>query len=171
MKIQASEIELVSIDSLIPHPKNNNAKVFKPLSGVNGRGKVVIVDFDDYVRLGLSSKKVSLNNGYARLGKKYLHRLITNEAWQIVDHVDRNPLNNTKANLRESCYAKNLANTVHPKDKLKGVYLQPGGNFRAAIITNGKYVTLGTYGTDAEAFAAYNAACILIYGGHYRGRE
>lgn len=144
------------------------AKVFKPLSGKNGYGKVTVLDFNDYINLNLHNKKIYFNNGYARLKSKYLHRIITNFEWGIVDHKDLNRLNNCKRNLRQSSHAKNLANTFYKSEKEKGVYAQKNGFFRAAIVVNNKYISLGNYKSKEEAAAAYNAACILIYKDHYR---
>lgn len=144
------------------------AKVFKPLSGKNGIEKVTILDFEDYKKLNLHNQKIYFNNGYARIKGKYLHRIITNFKWELVDHKDLNKLNNSKQNLRQSCYAKNLANTFNKNEKEKGVYNQKNGSFRAAIVLNSNYISLGSYETEKEAAAAYNAACILIYKDHYR---
>jgi predicted ATPase len=144
------------------------AKVFKPLSGKNGSGKVTVLDFDDYLKFNLHNQKIYFNNGYARLKGKYLHRIITNFDWEIVDHKDLNRLNNTKNNLRQSSHAKNLANTFNKNEKEKGVYIQKNGFYRSAIVLNKKHISLGNYKTIEEASAAYNAACILIYKDHYR---
>lgn len=144
------------------------AKVFKPMSGKNGIGKVTILDFEDYKKFNLHNQKIYFNNGYARLKGKYLHRIITNFEWELVDHKDLNRLNNSKQNLRQSCYAKNLANTLNKNKKEKGVYLQKNGFFRASITIKKQYISLGNYKTELEASAAYNAACILIYKDHYR---
>jgi hypothetical protein len=147
------------------------AKVFKPMSGKNGIGKVTILDFVDYKKLNLHNQKIYFNNGYARLKGRYLHRIITNFEWDLVDHKDLNRLNNCKSNLRQSCHAKNLANTLNNGKKEKGVYSQKNGKFRAAIVIKNKHIQLGNYKTKQEASAAYNAACILVYKDHYRSYD
>jgi hypothetical protein len=100
------------------------------------------------------------SNGYLHTrvnNKSYkLHRL----AWLLyyqedpgcyyIDHIDGNPLNNSKANLRKVTHKQNRHNTVtdnQPKSGFRGVDLLPSGRYRAYYGNK----QLGTYNTGEEA--------------------
>lgn len=79
---------------------------------------------------------------------------------EMIDHRDRDPLNNRIGNLRAATRGQNRANS-RPSTKLgiKGVYARRS-RFYAMI---GK-VYLGTFGTIEEAAAAYKAKAEEIHG-------
>ena len=78
----------------------------------------------------------------------------------LIDHQDRDPLNNRLKNLRAATRAQNRANS-RPSTKLgiKGVYAR-GRRFYAMA---GK-TYLGTFTTIEEAAAAYEAAAVKLHG-------
>jgi hypothetical protein len=78
----------------------------------------------------------------------------------LIDHQDRDPLNNRLRNLRAATYAQNRANS-RPSTKLgvKGVYAR-GRRFCAMA---GK-IYLGTFTTIDEAAAAYKTAADSLFG-------
>jgi hypothetical protein len=92
----------------------------------------------------------------------HLHRLIVNaQPGQIVDHVDRNPLNCRRSNLRFVTRAQNRHNSgphrVRKTSTYKGVYFdRRHRTFRAAITLNGKKYYLGTFATAEEAARVWN---------------
>lgn len=103
----------------------------------------------------------------------FAHRL----AWFIhygrwpsieIDHIDRNPLNNMLANLRECTKRQNLANRAVFKRSatgLKGVcFAKKCGRFQTQIRVNGKMKWLGYYDTAQEAAEVYRAEAARIYG-------
>lgn len=106
--------------------------------------------------------------------RKYLaHRL----AWlyvygsfpkQMIDHWDRNPLNNSLINLRLATNTQNTINCkVHRDNKwgYKGVYFRrSSGRFLAQIGVSGRQVYIGSYSTPEEAGAAYLVKAREIYG-------
>jgi hypothetical protein len=107
---------------------------------------------------------VSINN------KAYLiHRLIFlyhhGYLPKVVDHKDRNPLNNRIENLRAATTAENVRNrksNVSARSKYLGVGLHKHSNrWRAQITLDYKVTHIGYYGTEIEAALAYNKAARL----------
>jgi len=123
-----------------------------------------ITNVDDECFDMLSKYKWYNKNGYAVRYKRTkgklkcfrMHRQIMGAiSGQYIDHIDRNPLNNLKNNLRFVSFQENSFNRSVKKRKFKGVYLR-NGNYRATIKFNKKYFYLGTYKTDVAAAYAYN---------------
>jgi len=52
------------------------------------------------------------------------------------------------------------------KSGYKGVYRRPSGRFCAVLRVDGKTITLGTFDTEAEAAAAFDAAVTARFGEH-----
>lgn len=86
--------------------------------------------------------------GSIKGGKKiFLHRFITNYNGNYdVDHINRDTLDNRKANLRIIEHFRNSANNAST-----GVKVTPAGKFSASICYKGKTIYLGTYSTREEA--------------------
>lgn len=84
-----------------------------------------------------------------------------------IDHIDRNPLNNSINNLRVVTRSENCQNRgIHKNNKLgvKGVSLhKKTGKYQAEIQINGKVTYLGIYKTIEEAKSAYEGASKLIH--------
>ena len=85
-----------------------------------------------------------------------------------IDHVDRNGLNNQKANLRFCNNQENQRNSrkrINTSSKFKGVsFYKPRENWVARIGLNGKVINLGYFATEIEAAKVYNSAAIKHYG-------
>lgn len=85
-----------------------------------------------------------------------------------VDHIDGNPLNNCRANLRLAPHQMNLGNTKRYKSNksgYKGVSLvRYNGKWEASIQVNRKTRHLGKFDTPEEAHEAYKRAAIEIFG-------
>lgn len=96
-----------------------------------------------------------------------LHRwVIGAKEGQIVDHKDRDPLNNILSNLRIVTFQENMQNKNHyvtTSTGLRGVYSQ-GKKFRAASKMNNKNFSLGTFQTKEEAARAYDAFVVSKLG-------
>lgn len=80
----------------------------------------------------------------------------------VIDHIDRNPDNNTLSNLRDCSHSDNSHNTLRKpkgKSKYQGVYLDhKSGKPTASFRLNGVPKYLGSFGTEEEAYKAYLSA-------------
>ena len=99
-----------------------------------------------------------------------MHRYImnlTNDFSVIVDHIDRNPLNNQKSNLRLCTYSQNTCNSKrrsNSKRKYKGVGFDPKvGKYFAMIMLNKISYHLGFFDTEIEAAKAYDKKAIELF--------
>ncbi len=96
--------------------------------------------------------------------KQYLHRVLLNmtDPDILVDHRDRNGLNNSRSNLRKIGKVGNALNmrvNINKKSGLpKGVYKEREG-YKAQIKVNYIERYLGHFSTAAEAEARYNLEC------------
>lgn len=112
-------------------------------------------------------------------GKKqktvYLHRMLV--PYDKVDHIDGNPLNNRKSNLRACNDAQNAQNSrrrINNKSGFKGVrYLKSKGHIyiTAKICVNYRHIHLGCFKTLEEAARAYNEAAKKHHGEFARLNE
>ena len=141
------------------------------------RGLEVIVDDDDYERFSKYKWHAhpQRNNLYAGRALKnfrveVMHRIIVGaEKGEMVDHLNRNTLDNRKENLRIATIHHNNHNRVkgfRNKTGLRGVSVSEPHRWRASIRRNGVTQHLGCFASPAEAAKAYDQAAILIYGEH-----
>ena len=124
---------------------------------VKAHAKVDAVDFER-----VSAHRWSLvPDGYARGGRptQQLHRFIlgcrTNDGL-IVDHINRDRLDNRRANLRIADPALNSRNQERKdpgRSQYRGVHPTASGRWRAIAGSN-EYRHIGTYATEIEAAAA-----------------
>ena len=104
-----------------------------------------------------------------------LHRFILNTPeGKIIDHANRNPLDNRKSNLRICNQSQNLANSklaTTNKSGYKGVcwHALGKGYWRASITVHQKHKFIGLYNTRTEAALAYNRAAEKYFGEYARG--
>lgn len=106
--------------------------------------------------------------------KTSLHRDILGEACKnmLVDHINKNPLDNRRCNLRVVTVSQNAMNQAKQKNrssKYKGVNLDKekqhhAKKWRAQIKKEGKRIHLGRFLTEKEAAEAYNKAALELFG-------
>lgn len=87
----------------------------------------------------------------------------------IVDHIDGNPLNNQKSNLRLCLAADNVKNARKSKkgasSKYRGVrWFKPHGKWVAKITVNKLEIFIGYFDSEVEAALAYNLAATKHHG-------
>jgi hypothetical protein len=135
------------------------------------RGETVLIDREDWERaIGFNWY---LQHGYA-VGKPQwvsisLHRFIMNAPYGVeVDHINGNPLDCRKSNLRLCSRAQNARNSkkrVGGTSRFKGVYFESQTRkWRAVITVDYKSIRLGRFLSEIDAALAYNAAAIEHHG-------
>jgi len=134
-------------------------------------GAVSVDEQDSWL---LEKKKWYVNRkGYVvrRIGNSllYLHREILElKKGQETDHRDRNPLNNTRKNLRLATRSQNLANRRKFKNsssRFKGVYWRKDiRKWCAQVSDGGVVVTLGFFDREEDAAKKYNQMAEKIHG-------
>lgn len=139
-------------------------------------GGVAIVDDEDFAHLSRWSWHRD-RSGYARRGGTYrvsmMHRLVSAaEKGVEVDHVNGNPLDNRRENLRFATRGENARN-VGPlpfrKHGLpyKGISKSRDG-WGAFISIHKRQIYLGRFPTPEEAAAAYDRAAMSMFGAFAR---
>lgn len=100
----------------------------------------------------------------------YLHRFIMQTPKGVLtDHIDGNPLNNQKGNLRFASPSGNARNQRkslrRTSSRYKGVSLNSqSGNWNAYINVNSVKRSLGTFSSEADAAKAYDKSAIELHG-------
>lgn len=140
------------------------------------QGFTLLVDKEDFDYL--SQFNWSRNNSkpyfYGRSGEvrgKRLHRVVAARAGLDivgfqVDHVNRDPYDNRRKNLRVATHGQNRANSelnCNNTSGFKGVSLKRG-RWYAQINANGKKISLGYFDTPEEAHEAYKQAAQQHFG-------
>ena len=114
------------------------------------------------------------NNGYAVNNKNrlLLHRFVINcPDDKVVDHINHNPLDNRKSNLRICTQQQNRMNNRKQPNNTSGCagvsFYKPYNKWRAYIQINSRQIFLGYFNTKEDAIEARKQA-ELEYFGEYR---
>jgi hypothetical protein len=110
------------------------------------------------------------NNGYARATvknkKTYLHRYILGaDNGVCVDHINRNPLDNRRENLRLATHSQNMQNSTRSSNKNtpRGVF-SAGRGYCATISHENKTHYLGWSESEEDAARIYDAVARNVHG-------
>lgn len=140
-------------------------------------GNRITVDDDDYERVIALKWSVANPKEYPTYFKYFdgknksirLHRFILGVTAPeiLVDHINRNTLDNRKCNLRLCTPSQSVLNRIPKKNSLgiPGVRQSPNSEkYQARISVNKKSIYLGTFDTAEEASGAYIAASLKYHG-------
>ncbi len=126
-----------------------------------------IVDEDDFHFLNRWAWH--MNQGYARrggsAGESHMHRLLLGlepNDGLVVDHINRNRVDNRRANLRVIPREANIQNTGPRSGRFRGVtFEKASGKWRANVSRGSgatrKQIHLGRFNTEEEAAAVASA--------------
>lgn len=144
------------------------------------RGFETIVDEDDFGILSSFKWYAHSQKGGFRAARAgpvvngkltiiQMHRFIMNPGSDmVVDHINHDPLDNRRANLRVCTRGENNRNTSSQIGKSSN-YLGVGwhgstSKWRARIKIDGKDIHLGTFGCERQAALRYNDAALSHFG-------
>lgn len=141
------------------------------------KNKFTLIDDEDYELVNkykwIASYCEGIDNYYVtcRINNKtiYLHRLVMGFPIDfVIDHKDKNTLNNQKSNLRLCTRSQNQCNrSKHSNNKsgYKGVwYDKPRNKWQAEIQYENKKKHLGRFNTPEEAAIYRDAVAIQLHG-------
>lgn len=134
--------------------------------------KLVEIDIEDFEDVSGIEWKIDAH-GYAYFDPRgsckrvLMHRLISRApADMVVDHVNGEPADNRRSNLRICTHAQNMRNRKTSKANktgFKGVYAVRG-RWASQIQFEGKGIHLGTFRSPEEAHLAYCEAAKRYHG-------
>jgi hypothetical protein len=147
-----------------------------PTLPVYEKGEIVShVEVDSVDHLWAKEFRWHLANGYAARGQRrgadrkpyriFMHREIMGMKLaprdELVDHIDRDPMNNRRSNLRRVTYAENCQNRSSYEgstSKYSGVsWFTPKSMWRVQIMFYGKRTLVGYFHDEDEAGQAAEA--------------
>ena len=137
------------------------------------KGDVILADASDADKIMRYSWCVSAQ-GYAVANingtvKKMNRYILEDEGidGKIIDHINRNKLDNRRSNLRAATQKENSRNTTVSKTNKVGhlgIKMTPSGKYNAKITCDGKCYHLGNYSHLEDAIRARQEAAIRMFG-------
>ena len=143
-----------SLDRFVPHKTSKNIKINE---------KILKYHLDDkgYCRIHIHKNNIRKQFKIHKLVAN--HFLLKKENNYVVDHEDKNKLNNNVNNLRYVSHSKNTRNSNKIEksySKYNGVSNHGKNKFRSYIHINGKQIYLGIYTHEKIAALMFNKYCI-----------
>jgi hypothetical protein len=145
------------------------------------QGKFAIVDPEDYARLAkykwflakspTSSYAARWQRPKAKNPRKkiWMHRqLIDIPQHMVCDHINRNGLDNRKANLRAASVSQNLCNRPKTKTKTRSKYKglewdKTQRKWKVRIQLKGQRTYLGSFASETDAAKAYDKKATELF--------
>lgn len=140
------------------------------------QGFYAVVDDEDYELLSKSSwyylRGYAATNSYNKVTRKNyharMHRIILGvDKGIIVDHINRDRLDNRRQNLRTCTPSQNSANRKKTRgtSQYKGVsWLRKTKRWQVGLAKNGRWRYIGIFSDEKEAALAYDKAAKLAHG-------
>ena len=168
------------VKSKVDLKKNSNSSNFN--NDINSEGYIMLVSKED-VNLVMNYQWYLSSSGYpATYGSIHadeenwgapfsLHRFLVMNVpdGYVVDHINRNRLDNRRCNLRIITSKQNSYNRKKPKNAkstYKGVRKMGGGKFKAVVSKDGQIHELKDFATEKEAAIAYDLMAEELFGPH-----
>lgn len=127
-----------------------------------------IVDAADYEKASVYVWRLSGEGYVSRTAGMFLHRYLMNAPKGIqVDHVDRNPLNNQRSNLRFATNSQQASNRRKPPgtSQYRGVCKDTKrGGWLAHIIHHSKCIHVGRFQREYDAAVAWDRKALELRG-------
>ncbi|MEK6879603.1 MAG: HNH endonuclease [Nanoarchaeota archaeon] len=136
-----------------------------------------IIDKEDYEKIKSYKWYYNKTGGYIRSQKKengilkryMIHNIILKPKKNlIIDHIDRNPLNNRKKNLRYATYSQNISNSkiaINNTTGYKGLFFnKKNQKWTASIWLHYTQIFLGSFKDKKDAIKARKEAEIKYFG-------
>lgn len=138
---------------------------------INAYGKQILIDKEDYERVKTHQWYIG-KNGYPVTNVNRtpitLHRYLIDTDKETIDHINGNPLDNRKTNLRPATHRENSYNakvSKNNKSGYKGVWWsRDKRKYCAEIHINRKKIHLGYFTKPEEAAKAYDKAAVQYFG-------
>lgn len=132
--------------------------------------KIAIIDAEDAPRLMQRTWRLENIPAYVATGRNSkLHRMLRPDIQppDIIDHINRNRLDNRKSNLRLADSALNNHNRKklrRSSSKFRGVMITCEGHIKCGITAKRKQLYQGYFNSEVEAALAYNFWAVHLYG-------
>jgi len=151
------------------------------------QGQVTIVDDEEFEKLNRFKWHAQKEGRKFRAGRSVtcgnkrktllMHRIILNApAGMEVDHINGNPLDNRRTNLRLATAHQNRRNHIGPNKNnklgIKGVYwYKRYKKYQVTIGFNNKRIYIGYFTSLSDADKAYRDAEVTYFGNFARGNN